>query len=261
MKMKMVHVMAAALVVSYSAVAAADGAQAEQGQSVASQGGLVVLWPQNAGRFMFVNAQRRVPSAALSTTARRLCDEFNVDVRLAEGSAPDVRTARGEMAKLGAKGAIWVVDDPALPMVLAAAEDGWGILNVAPLLDGAPSDKAAGVRVARVANRLFGMLNGCFGTMMIPQCVMRPVHSVAEIDALFTSDFSPEAYTKIASFMKEAGYLNARRNTYLGACREGWAPAPTNAVQRALWEQAQADKERGPANAIKIPPPKKAGNR
>ena len=247
----------AAIAVACAAQAAA-GVDGGQEARLAAQGGMVVQWPRDAGVFMFVNAQRRVAQDALSVCVGRLRDEFGIDMRVSQGRAPDVRAAGGEKARLGAKGAIWVVDEPALPVILAAAEDGWGMLNVAPLLDGVPSGEVAGIRVTRELNRLFGLLNGCCSTMMIPQCVMRPVHTVAGLDTLMTSSFSPESYTKISTFMKEAGYLTARRNTYYGACLEGWAPAPTNDIQRTVWERVRADRERGPSNPIKIEPPKKA---
>jgi hypothetical protein len=48
-----------------------------------------------------------------------------------------------------------------------------------------------------------------------------------------------------------------RTVSYRQACSEGWAPAPTNDAQRVFYEQAKADKERGPTNPIKIPMPKK----
>jgi hypothetical protein len=34
-------------------------------------------------------------------------------------------------------------------------------------------------------------------------------------------------------------------------------PAHTNEYQKAIWEQVKADKERGPTNPLKIPPPPK----
>ena len=51
------------------------------------------------------------------------------------------------------------------------------------------------------------------------------------------------------------GITPYRRTTYREACQEGWAPQPTNDVQKAIWEQVKADKERGPTNPITIPPP------
>jgi len=45
------------------------------------------------------------------------------------------------------------------------------------------------------------------------------------------------------------------RATYRRACHLGWAPPPTNDVQRAIWEKIKAEKERGPTKPITIPPP------
>ena len=36
------------------------------------------------------------------------------------------------------------------------------------------------------------------------------------------------------------GILPVRTTTYLQACQEGWAPMPTNAVQKAIWEKVRA---------------------
>ena len=78
----------------------------------------------------------------------------------------------------------------------------------------------------------------------------------AEI-ALPGDGISPGLDDRIIKHLKGIGVKPARRTTYKRACQEGWAPAPTNAYQKAIWEQVKADKERGPTNPITIPPPKK----
>jgi hypothetical protein len=50
--------------------------------------------------------------------------------------------------------------------------------------------------------------------------------------------------------MKPLGVLPAQRATYLKACEEGWAPAPTNDVQKAIWDKVHAM----PTEPIKIKP-------
>jgi hypothetical protein len=55
--------------------------------------------------------------------------------------------------------------------------------------------------------------------------------------------------------MKARGITQTMISSYLKACEQGWAPAPTNDYQRAIWEKVKADKERGPTNPITIPPP------
>ena len=36
------------------------------------------------------------------------------------------------------------------------------------------------------------------------------------------------------------GVTEFKTTSYLVACREGWAPAPTNDIQKAIWEKVHA---------------------
>ena len=85
-------------------------------------------------------------------------------------------------------------------------------------------------------------------------CLARPVRNLAELDALDARLLSPETMTHLFA-MPKLGVREVRFATYYQAVREGWAPEPTNDIQRAIWEQARADKERGPAKPLVIPPP------
>ena len=49
--------------------------------------------------------------------------------------------------------------------------------------------------------------------------------------------------------------------TYRRACVEGWAPRPTNDVQRAIWRSVAAERVKGPANPIRILPGDRPGRR
>lgn len=85
-------------------------------------------------------------------------------------------------------------------------------------------------------------------------CLAWPVSSVKELDGLNVPLLSPETLTHLSA-MSRLGIREVFFATYRQACREGWAPAPTNDVQKAIWEESQAEKERGPTNPITIPPP------
>jgi hypothetical protein len=52
--------------------------------------------------------------------------------------------------------------------------------------------------------------------------------------------------------MKPLGVLPAQRATDMKACQEGWAPAPTNDVQKAIWEKVKAEKSEKPSKPIKV---------
>jgi hypothetical protein len=38
------------------------------------------------------------------------------------------------------------------------------------------------------------------------------------------------------------GIKPARMTTYRKACEEGWAPMPTNSVQKAIWDEVKVKK-------------------
>ena len=81
--------------------------------------------------------------------------------------------------------------------------------------------------------------------------------TLALSDAIKADMPCPEPFNRMIMSATALGAYVKRRTSYHKACEEGWAPAPTNEVQKAIWEQVKADKERGPTNPIKIEPPKK----
>ena len=200
-------------------------------------GGVITIWPKDPGRFLFVNAQKRVPRAAIETPIKRLYSDFAVNIVMVDGAAPDIRTVPASLSGLGAKGAIWIVDDPVLPVSLVAPENGWGILNVAPLLADGPDPAKLGKRIAKFIYRTFANVNGIGDSTMMPACVMKQAVGIEGVDNLVCATYSPEACTKIASFLAMAGYKRCNVGTYYDACEEGWAPLPTNDVQKAIWDK------------------------
>lgn len=69
------------------------------------------------------------------------------------------------------------------------------------------------------------------------------------------NDFTGAALIRSAA--ESLGIPHANRVFYKKALEEGWAPPPQDEFQRAVWERFKADKERGPAKPLTIPPPAK----
>ena len=63
----------------------------------------------------------------------------------------------------------------------------------------------------------------------------------------------PPRYT---TYLEKIGVTPAYEKFYYLACKEGWAPQPTNEIQQAIWNRVKERKERGPTNPIHILPPK-----
>lgn len=200
-------------------------------------GGNIVVWPKDPGKFLFVNSQKRLAGPVLEKPVDWLRAEFAIDIRMVDGKFPDVRAVPATLEGLDAKGAIWIVDDLALPVSLVAADNGWGILNIAPLLADSPDAANRDRRIAKFLYRTFASLHGIGDSVMMPACVMKHAVGIDGVDGLACATYSPEACSKIRAFLSLAGYKSCRAGTYYDACEEGWAPRPTNAVQKAIWDK------------------------
>ena len=104
--------------------------------------------------------------------------------------------------------------------------------------------------------RSVGFIFGAYGLQM-PGCVLQPVSNAEQLDAIKGRQLGPNRFNMVLKTSNALGIQMIRTTTYMRACQEGWAPPPTNDVQKAIWNKFKSDKERGPANAIKIEPPRK----
>ena len=59
---------------------------------------------------------------------------------------------------------------------------------------------------------------------------------------------SYQNFNKMINNAKLMGVAVRRRVSYRKACQEGWAPAPTNDIQKAIWDKVHAV----PATPMKI---------
>ena len=229
-------------------------------QQMARFGGFVEA-AYSGKRVYFVDAQKRVSAAVAEWIARQVGIALSLPTRVvrpesAGGSnVPTAIRLAGEAGgDVGA--AVAVVDVPDMPTLLVAPEDGWVQVNVAALAKDAPAAEVLEARLKKELWRAFILVLGG-GNSQFEGDVMRPIGSLGDLDAHPTLVSSPEPFNAVLSGAKARGIVQIRRTTYLNACREGWAPPPTNEFQKAIWEKARSDKERGPTNPITIPPPKK----
>lgn len=69
--------------------------------------------------------------------------------------------------------------------------------------------------------------------------ITRPVRKLADLDQIEFAAPSAETLTHLA-VCRRVGVMPLRFATYYQACREGWAPEPTNEVQSAIWKEVHA---------------------
>lgn len=209
--------------------------------------------PYNGSYCYIVDAQSRVGDDAFDWVVGQLHQVLGLPFRKEKRAAFDAGQTNG-LEKAGA--VISIVDVPNQPSLLIAPEDGWAQVNMAALVKDSPSPEVLGVRAKKELWRAFIILFGG-GNSRFHDDLMRPVTSLKDLDSSPNLVSSPEPFNAVTEGARARGITPLYRATYKRACKEGWAPAPTNDYQKAVWEQVKADKERGPTNPITIPPPKK----
>lgn len=148
-----------------------------------------------------------------------------------------------------------LTDVPGRPVVLAAPDTHWGAVNVTWLKSDNPTPVVLAQRIAKQVWRAASIALGGANTVFRP-CLMYNIETLKELDECPIRP-SPEALNRMGGGVRDIGFGRFRRVTYRKACEEGWAKAPTNDIQKAVWEKVHSEKEKGPVNGLKIEPPKK----
>ena len=141
-----------------------------------------------------------------------------------------------------------------LPALSVYPEERIGLVN-ADKLKGGDDPSAPEMRVSKEIWRAMGFIGGV-GFSMADNDMMQPYYTLAEIDANNHPYIQPMNMAKMQKMWKRFGVKKEARIPYRVAVQQGWAPAPTNDYQRAVVEELKSEKERGPANPIKIEPKK-----
>lgn len=197
-----------------------------------------------------VDAQGTLPHGAVEAAARgvRLRSLLPLAVETGCTSADEGVWRMASSATADAGAAVLVVDDTSLPLVVASPDARWAIANVASLR-GMPERTEA-----RLEKLLWNAVARALGTGATGDGgVIAPFSGAIGLDALPDLP-GPTSHNALMDAAKVHGIGLIKLATYRTACEEGWAPVPTNDVQRAIWEHVRSEKERGPSNALRIVP-------
>ena len=210
---------------------------AKRAARLAAAGGLVVK--QASGNYArIVSMQSTVPLDYIKEVVRQFNTGLNINIEVTEGTPAatpfeSVRKVMG-MPKTGV--ALVIVEGSGLPTILSAMEDGWAILDIDKLDDDMPPKDVYDLRVRKEINRAFAQAFGA-GLSMNKPCVMEPAYALPDLDAIKFPVISPEAMNKMMDACYKRKIEPLKMATYRDACRQGWAPPPTNDVQKAIWDK------------------------
>lgn len=211
-------------------------------------GGIIEDFSTRKGRFLYLNAQQRVPVSELAElTVGTMGQFFRSDFALVPWNHKfNVNETSGFLSAVGAQAGVFIVDDATLPSLLIAPENNWGLINVAALAVDKPGSALLAQRVRREMWRVLGYMYGAESPAAL--CVLQNVSTLRDLDGIRANALSQLPLASIKKRLPEIGIKPVRISTYKEACRQGWAPPPTNEYQRAIWV-----KERSvPKNPMKI---------
>lgn len=205
-------------------------------------GGKIKVPDVQKGKIVYVNAQKKAPVDWLITNSTSFAQSAQVEIEVIDGTFefPDT--------KIHGNATLYVIDDEKMPTILHAPESGWCAINVAPLAKGAgekPQFFAA--RVQKELTRAFATLAGGIKSGYphpMTDCITKP----EQLDKILECSLPMDVMDRFAPYLKGYGIVPYQLVTYKQACQEGWAPAPTNDVQKAVWDKVHAI----PQNPMKI---------
>ena len=66
---------------------------------------------------------------------------------------------------------------------------------------------------------------------------MMPVSNVEELDLFEQTEIPIDVLNRFPPFLEALGVVPYEECSYRSACKAGWAPQPTNDIQRAIWNE------------------------
>ena len=189
-----------------------------------------------------VNVTKAVEQDLLNSIALRIRRSAQLPIDVEAGAIPDGESAMAyarAAAKADGIGAtVVVVDDKGLPIIMSSPDEKWAILNVASFKRDELEDRMLKSLWGAVARAVGAGSTGDAG------CVLVPFGSVQQLDAIAAAEPSPVAHNALIDTAKMSGINMIFFATYRTACQQGWAPQPTNDVQRTIWNEIHAIPDR-----------------
>lgn len=199
------------------------------------------------GKILIANAQKRVGRADIEENFASMLTFLKLPVEFRDVTF-DGKPSKAAVKAAGADFVIWVTDCGACEESLSLAPDShWAVVNVAALDDDQPTPERLSDRTRKMVMRAFAFLCGAANSSR-GGSVTGPVNSYVDLDRIVYAGYPLDAYQRTMDYLHGAKVDPYIQMSYEAACRQGWAPAPTNDIQKAIWKEVHEI----PTNPIKI---------
>ena len=210
-------------------------------------GGIIQVPNSQKGKIVIVNAQRKLPLSNIRAGMDEFAQTLKFRVEFVDGEPTTSEKASADMEKIGADVAVFIQENPESKVtILSAPEQRWTILNASAINADARSDEFAAARIRKELMRGFLCAAGTMNSQY-QGSIMAAIKEPKDLDKMLEA--APvDAIQRAIESLKVYGVTPQEMSTYKKACQEGWAPAPTNEYQKAVWDKVHA----APKNPMKI---------
>ena len=214
-------------------------------------GGLVS--PKTNGKTFLLIDAREAKDGFLESFTEKMKKQFHLGVTAVTRKSPknaDLFEAANACKTMMSPAVIMIVDIDKKPVLSVYPENAVGIVNVAPfkITDSTQYMERLTKEVWRCIALSLGGFSMTAPNGKVVNSILSPVYSTKNLDELKISFLTPHQTAAIYEAMSQIDIQASRPVVYSLACRQGWAPAPTNAIQKAIWDKVHA----APKNPMKI---------
>lgn len=238
----MIETLAAYAVLSGILPALAAGNQADKAKPldpqksakyIEFQGGLIMA-PDNGNRIVVWDATGKASAAvdAFTNTATRLLS-LPFSVKTDPVTGPAYKAAKSVKSNKTPSVIVINVAGDDVPALSVFPEEAISCINYSALAD--ENEETTKTRIEKELFRSLGFALGGYAVSRTA-CVMDIVYSRDELDTNTTMLLSPLRKVGISKAAEKLKIPLLRKTLYSTAVRQGWAPAPTNDVQRKIWD-------------------------
>ena len=214
-----------------SVVSASNTPEEIAARRLRGTGGMVADRRNQKGCVVAINAQKIADDETLSSAIDRFASEVHIAMKLENGdfdlAAPAIR---GEAT-------LFFIDSETLPISLVAPEAKWALVNIRKLKSDKPPFLKA--RVGKETFRTLCLLLGA-GASKYPSCITQCVTKTEDLDEMPDIKMPLEFMARFETYLQGLGIVQYKVASYRFAVHQGWAPQPTNDIQKAIWDKVHS---------------------
>lgn len=193
-------------------------------------GGYVRNTTGQKGRVLIANAQTEVPLDGLRKSVTKLADIMKIAIDIENVDNGDVAKTASLLKDKNANAVVYIMASGSTPL-LVSPDERWASVSVAALGDTNKSTRLEKETMRALTFLCGGTTSGYANPMTFP------VTDVRQLDLIDSPDLPIDVIQRMQQYLERLGVTPYKQATYRTACRNGWAPQPTNDVQRTIWNQ------------------------